>query len=108
MLLKKNRADRKAVEEIFKKGKTINLSSLAFKFILINNHNFPCVSFIAPKNIAKLAVQRNLLRRKGYSILKKYINQFPSNISGIFIFKKYQEDVLIIENEIKNILSKIN
>jgi len=121
MLPKKNRADKKAVEKIFKGGKFLNSPHLTFKFILRttsqtcwNSHmsdlwaNAPRISVIVPKNIAKLAVKRNLLRRRGYDVLKKYINQFPSNLLGVFIFKKYQEDVLILENEIKNIFAKIN
>jgi RNase P protein component len=66
------------------------------------------ISFIAPKKIAKLAVKRNFLRRKGYLILKKYIEQFPLGTLGVFIFKKPEENILKIENEIKKILSKIN
>jgi len=108
MLPKKNRADKKAVEKIFKEGKFINSSFLTFKFILINNISPPRISFIIPKNIAKLAVKRNLLRRCGYSILEKYISQFPAGILGVFVFKKYQDDILILENEIEIILTKIN
>ena len=59
------------------------------------------------KNIAKIAVRRNLLRRKGYTVLRKYINRFPIGITGAFIFKKYQDDMSRIEDEIKNILNKI-
>lgn len=122
MLPKKNRADKKAVERIFKEGKFINSPFLTFKFILkkentgqtCENHrsdlctNVPRISFIAPKSVAKLAVKRNLLRRIGYNALGKYLNQFPAGILGAFVFKKYQEDTSIIENEIKDILSKIN
>ena len=108
MLPKKNRADKKVIEKIFKEGKFIGSPSFTFKFILINNSLQPRISFIAPKNIAKLAVKRNFLRRKGYIVLKKYINQFPLGTLGVFVFKKYQDDVLIIENEIKSILNKIN
>jgi ribonuclease P protein component len=108
MLPKKNRADTKAVERIFREGKFFNSPNLTFKFILDDNLSTPRISFIAPKSVAKLAVKRNLLRRLGYNILGKYINQFPSGVLGVFIFKKYQDDKLVIENEIKNILSKIN
>jgi ribonuclease P protein component len=125
MLPKKNRADKKAVEKIFKEGKFLNSLNLTFKYIKIRGTesflvgkdeascpllklSVPRISVIAPKSIAKLAVKRNLLRRRGYDVLGKYINQFPLGIWGVFVFKKYQDDVLIIENEIKNILSKIN
>ncbi len=107
MLKKKNRADTKTIEQIFKNGRFVDSSNLTFKFILRKSSS-PRLSFIAPKGVAKLAVKRNFLRRLGYNILRKYIDQFPVGILGVFIFKKYQEDILIIENEIKNILNKIN
>lgn len=106
MLPKKNRVDKKTIEKIFKKGKFVNSLNLTFKFIKTNGERR--ISFITPKTISKKAVIRNSLRRRGYIILKKYFNKFPIGITGVFIFKKYQDDVLIIENEIKNILNKIN
>lgn len=108
MLSKKNRADKKAVEQIFKLGKTLGLPNLTFRFLLEGNSISPRISFIAPKSVAKLAVKRNFLRRRGYDILKKYIHQFPLGLTGVFIFKKFISSTLEIENEIKNILIKIN
>jgi ribonuclease P protein component len=108
MLKKKNRADKKDIDYLFKKGKFLSFPNLTFKFLIDNNSSIPRISFITPKSVAKLAVKRNFLRRLGYNILKKYINNFPSGVIGVFVFKKYQDDKLIIENEIKNTLSKIN
>jgi ribonuclease P protein component len=107
MLPKKNRADTKEVERIFREGKFINSLNLTFKFVFVSG-NKRKISFIAPKSVAKLAVARNLLRRKGYSALEKYLNQFPLGLLGVFVFKKSQTDIQIIENEIKTILAKIN
>lgn len=108
MLPKGNRADTKAVEKIFEGGRFLSSPNLTFKFILTNSCTVPRISFIVPKSVAKLAVKRNLLRRRGYSVLKKYINQFPASLIGVFIFKKYQSDILVLENEIKGVLVKIN
>jgi ribonuclease P protein component len=108
MLPKKNRADKKAVEKVFKDGRFLNSPNLTFKFLSSKDSPIPRISVIVPKSVAKLAVKRNFLRRLGYSVLEKYINQFPAGTLGVFVFKKYQEDVSIIENEIKNTLSKIN
>lgn len=108
MLLKKNRADKKTVEKIFKEGKFINSPNLTFKFFITKNSVLPRISFIVPKNIAKLAVKRNLLRRRGYSALKRFLKDLPFGLSGVFIFKKDQNDILILENEIKKIFTKIN
>lgn len=108
MLLKKNKADKKTIEKIFKVGKTINSSLFVFKFILNKSSLQSHFSFIVPKNIVKLAVKRNLLKRKGYFALEKNIKQFPFGIWCVFIFKKKEENILKIEHEIKNILNKIN
>ncbi|HBB54393.1 TPA: hypothetical protein DEQ22_03140 [Candidatus Nomurabacteria bacterium] len=108
MLSKKNRVDKKAVERIFKEGKTLNFSCFSFRFILTNTPISPRISFVAPKDVAKLAVKRNSLRRRGYAVLKKHIKYFPAGLLGVFVFKRYQDDALIIENEIKNIVNKIN
>ena len=108
MLKKKNRADKKDIDLLFAKGKFLSFPNLTVKFIIDNKSPAPRISFIAPKSVAKLAVKRNSLRRIGYRVLGKYINQFPLGVVGAFVFKKYQDNVLIIENEIKNTLSKIN
>jgi ribonuclease P protein component len=107
MLKKANRADKKTVEKIFQKGKFINSQLFTFKFLILPA-TFKKISVLAPKNVAKLAVQRNLLRRRGYVALKKYLSSFPAGVAGVLIFKKYQDDIFLIENEIKTILSKIN
>ncbi len=107
MLSKKNRADKKAVNNIFKKGRFLNSPNLTFKF-LIKQSFTPKISVIVPKSLAKLAVKRNSLRRRAYRVLSKYINSFPLGLVAVLVFKKYQEDNSIIENEIKNILNKFN
>ena len=108
MLPKKSRTDKKAIERVFKEGKFINFPHLTFKFIQTRSSVSPRISFIVPKSIAKLAVKRNKLRRRGYDVLKTYITDFPLGLIGVFIFKKYQDDISIIKDEIKTILSKIN
>ena len=107
MLSKKNRVNTKEIDTIFKEGRFLVSPHLTFRYFKNNDKEIK-ISFIAPKNVAKLAVKRNLLRRRGYSALEKHINQFPPGITGIFIFKKYQDDILILSNEIKTILAKIN
>ncbi|MDP2788710.1 MAG: ribonuclease P protein component [bacterium] len=108
MLPKNYRVDKKQVGRVFQVGKFINSSSLSFKFILNKDSNARRISFIAPKSVAKLAVERNTLRRLGYNALKKDITKFPAGLVGVFIFKKFSKDVSLIEKEIENILHKIN
>ncbi len=119
MLPKKNRVSTKEVERIFKEGKFLNSPSLTFKYVKNNSKEIK-ISFIAPKSVAKLAVKRNLLRRRGYRALEKYIALSPVGVTGVFIFKtrpngrglsvgrEYQDDISVLESEIKSILVKIN
>lgn len=108
MLPKKNRADRKTVEKVFKSGNSLSSVNFSFRFSISPGLNTPKISIVVPKTLAKKAVDRNSLRRKGYFALEKYIKNFPKEIVGVIVFKKYQSNVSIIEDEIKKIISKIN
>ena len=108
MLSKKNRTDKNNIAQIFKDGRYINSDNLTFKFILKKNSDTPAISFLTPKNVSKSAVKRNHLRRCGYKALEKHFSLSPFGLTGVFIFRKYQDDILILENEIKNILHKVN
>ncbi len=108
MLSKKNRVDKKNIDLIFKEGRFLVSPSLTFKFLLTSAQNPPRISFIAPRSVAKFATKRNRLRRRGYVALRKFIHEFPFGLLGAFVFKKHEEDVLMLENEIKDILNKIN
>ncbi|MEK7071493.1 MAG: ribonuclease P protein component [Patescibacteria group bacterium] len=108
MLPKKHRTDKKLVGRVFKNGRFINSSNLRFKFIIDNDLVVPRVSFVVPKNIAKLAFDRNSLRRCGYNALASLITQPLPKIAGVFVFRKFIKDPSILKDEIKNILSKIN
>ena len=118
MLSQKNRTNKKLVDKIFKNGRFVNSPNLTLKFIK-DDISFPRISFIVPKTISKRAVGRNLLRRRGYFVIKKYLNNFPTDFAGVFIFSKKSMEIfggrknktknpiLILENEIKTILEKI-
>ena len=107
MLPKENRASTREVEKIFKEGRFAGSSGLTLKYLKIGNKRAK-ISFIAPKNTARLAVKRNLLRRRGYSALEKHLSRFPAGLLGVFIFKKYQDNISILSNEIKSIIDKVN
>lgn len=114
MLPKNTRLNKNDVEILFKKSFFSNSQNLTLKFL--NNHSiFPKITFITPKNVSKLAVKRNYLRRKGYRVIRKYLKSFPRGFIGAFIFGKKSLEVFglknntqELENEIKTILNKIN
>lgn len=104
MLPKKNRVDKKIIKGLFS-GKTcfIVSPSFNFKYIKSPTHRF---SFIVAKSLDKTAVGRNSLKRIGFKSVEKYIPNLPFPVTGVFVFKK--KKIENIDNEIKEILSKIN
>jgi ribonuclease P protein component len=123
MFPKRNRSDNAIINQIFTKSRFINSSNLTVRFILNTKYSSPHISFIVPKTTSKKAVERNLLKRRGYSVLSKYLNRFPVDFLGVFIFNKKsliyfglkgknklknKESIQNLENEIKNILNKVN
>ena len=103
MLLKKNRANREDLNKVFKNGLFLSSPNLSFRYIKALDNK---ISFITPKTVSKSAVKRNFLRRKGYFFLKKHINLLKSPAVGAFLFKK--NNIEDLENEIKNILNRVN
>jgi len=103
MLPKNNRANRKDLDKVFKKGSFLASQNLTFRYI---KYKINKISFVTPKTVSKSAVNRNSLRRKGYLALRKYIKTIPFPVVGVFLFKK--NNIENLENEIKNILNKIN
>ena len=95
------------MEAAFKTGRSVHSPTLTFKFVLNKSDLPPKISFVVPKSVAKLAVKRNFLRRRGYQALFPYFKHFPQGIFGVFLFKKAEDSIPTIEEEIKNILKKL-
>ena len=63
-------------------------------------------SFSVSKKIAKSAVDRNRLRRRGYSIVSKYIKTTKSGFYCFFSYKSgYERDFYLLEKELIQLLS---
>lgn len=119
MFSKENINNAKEIEQIFKSGRFVNSPNLTFKFFILPKNKNKKISFITPKTVSKKAVDRNLLRRRGYYVLKNYLDVFPVGTMGVFVFgkksmgvfgglknKKYNP-IFNIDREIKVILEKI-
>lgn len=65
-------------------------------------------SFICSKKVAKKAVKRNLLRRRGYNVMGKLLANIKSGSYFVFSFKKGAEEAkyIDIEREIRLLLEK--
>lgn len=105
MLPKKNRANKKDIEKLFKNRGFLSSSTLTFRYQPLSIPGMDSrISFVVPKKVTKSAVLRNKLRRIGYIALEKHLNLLNTPVSGVFSFTKNNTDN--IENEIKDLLSK--
>ena len=119
MLPKQNRVNKKLVDKIFKEGRFVNSPILTLKYVK-DGLSAPRICFITPKTVSKKAVDRNLLRRRGYFIIKKHLTRFPVGLAGSFVFGKKSMEIFggrknktknpikNLENEIENLLNKIH
>ena len=82
MLPKNKRVTKELFQKIMKIGGTLASPLFVFRYM---ESDKPQYAFVAPKTVAKRAVDRNKLRRTGYNALNTYTLK---NISGIFFYKK--------------------
>jgi ribonuclease P protein component len=91
MLPKKNRANKKEFDLIFKNGKFVSSPNITLKYIKnIENVGFSSfkIAFVVPKTVSKKAVDRNLLKRRGFNTLKDILKNKPLKIGAVFVFGK--------------------
>ena len=91
MFSKKKRVTKNTFKTIMEKGSIISGSFFVLHYL---KQPIPQYAFVAPKKIAKTAVKRNSLRRKGYNILHSYKIE---SCGGIFFYKKEALSVSNIE-----------
>ena len=91
MLKSSNRIKQTEFQSLFKSGR----STQNPLFTLIFGHKTPEITTIGPKctvvvskNVSKKAVERNKIRRRFYSILKKYEKSLQNKGFYIFLVKK--------------------
>jgi ribonuclease P protein component len=86
MLSRKNRLSRANFDHLLKRGSFCSSSYLTLRFLEESSSRF---SFVVSKKVAKTAVMRNLLRRRGYSIIK--------NLLPLFSLKKHYLTAFILK-----------
>jgi len=103
MLPKNKRVTKELFQRIMKTGGSLASPFFSFRYI---NSDKPQYAFVAPKSVAKRAVDRNKLRRIGYNNLNSFTLK---NISGIFFYKKQGKNVSSqeIKKDIENLLKRI-
>ena len=90
MLPTKNRISKKVFLEILKNSCVFDSSFLKMRVKKVSGA-VKKFSFIAPKIVSKKAVDRNLLRKRGYVIIKNVLKETLGSFYVVFFFKKGSE-----------------
>lgn len=107
MLSKHRRVTKSLFDTVLKEGKTLHGNLLYLRYISKSLDKYSHFAFVAPKSVAKLAVNRNSLRRKGYSAIHPLST---SNSVGVFFYKKEAKNAssMDISNDVVVLLKKAN
>ncbi len=92
MLPKKERIKREEMEDVLSKG-ALKHSRLFSVRVMKKDVPLSQYSFVVSKKVAKLAVTRNLLRRRGYSIVKELQSRIVPGFTIVFFYKKGADTV---------------
>ena len=111
MIPNTNRINREDFENIMKKGGFSNSGLFSLRFLKnVENKGLSGwrISVVVSKKIAKTAVSRNKIRRRAYSILRKYLKNLKSPYFIAFFAKKGVEKATFQEfqTDIEKLLEK--
>ncbi|TSC70546.1 MAG: hypothetical protein CEO12_267 [Parcubacteria group bacterium Gr01-1014_46] len=109
MLPKKRRIERKYFGQIMSQGKRYNSPSFTLylaKMDVGNGLPDSKFSFSVSKKVLKRAVDRNKLRRRGYSVISRNLKKIKPGFFVFFLYKKgFEKDYSLLEKEINGLLS---
>lgn len=109
MLPKNRRIEKKYFGKITKFGKRYNSDLFSLYKLPISDKDTRVpskFSFSVSKKVSKLAVDRNKLRRRGYSVVSKHIKSITPGFFYYFSFKKLENNgFLTIEKDLMRLLS---
>jgi len=109
MLPKLNRIPRSLFKDAIKSSRFIASSNFNFRYKFIKEPK-KRFAIVISKNTIKKATDRNLLRRRCYSIIRKNLTRIKNGVFGIFLAKKGEDKLnfVEIEKEINTLLKKAN
>lgn len=108
MLPQKRKVSTELFPLVIKRGKTISSDHFSFKFSPLFGITESKFSFVVSGKISKKATERNLLKRRGYNVIKKNSALKIIPVAGVFFAKKGSTALSFptLEQEINNLLLK--
>jgi len=108
MLPQKRKVGTELFPLVLKSGKTVSSEHLSFKFVPILGTQENKFSFVVSGKVSKKATERNLLKRRGYAVIKKNNTLKKIPIAGVFFAKSGATKLSYsaLEQEINSLLIK--
>jgi ribonuclease P protein component len=99
---------KKLLEKVIKSGKTHNSPHISLKAIILSSLKTSMFSFVVSKRVAKHAVRRNLLKRRGRSVISSIKPNIKNGYIGVFFLKSGSSALLFkqLKEEIISLLKK--
>lgn len=93
---------------VLKGGKVISVEHFSFRFTPTPGVTKSRFSFVVSAKVSKKATERNLLKRRGYAILKKNSGLEKIPVAGVFFAKRDSTRLSYntLEQEINSLLAK--
>lgn len=108
MLPQKRKVGIELFPFVLKGGKIVSSEHFSFKFVPILNTPDSKFSFVVSGKVSKKATERNLLKRRGYVVIKKNPALKKIPIAGVFFAKNGATKLsyAALEQEINSLLAK--
>lgn len=106
MLAKKQKIPKKLFGEVIKLGRNFHSPNLSLKLLrALAGKKF---SFVISKKVSPLAVKRNLLKRRGFAVIKKILGEIKEPATGIIFLKSSAKELNFsqMEKEIVKLFSE--
>jgi len=99
MLPKTRRIQKALFSKVFSTGRRLNSPHFLVNVSKIDDISPSRFAFSVSKKVCKKAVDRNRLRRQGYSAVSKHIKTIPPGFLFIFTFRKSPQPIIFSELE---------
>lgn len=106
MLPRSKRVGKTLFQNVFREGRVYSSTNFSLRAKTSNDKNTFAV--VVPKSVSPLATKRNVLKRRGYVLLRKIDQKTTKPVSVILFFKKGSEKTpfSVLEREIKELCKK--
>ena len=110
MLPKKRKVDKRLFSHVFNNSESFYGKNISLRVFYVDGDNITKFSFVVSKKVSNKANKRNLLKRRGFSVIENKIKYTNNGFVCVFYFKKnaINKSYSDIEKDIVLLLKKAN